>query len=275
MIDTEKFRRDGIVFPAGKIDVDGFEQAYYDFQESSQKLRGKDTYLKPHLVSPWLDELVRHPQILDDVEALIGPDIVLWESDWSVKRAGTGDYVPWHQDSPYWNLSSDDVVSVWVAINDVTVDNGAMMVVPGTHAKGQLGEIDADGNLHQAYADGQRTTDENCMFPFAHLKTDYTDEAVSVELDAGEYSIHSVHLIHGGGPNPSDKDRIGFAMRYISAETRNIGSVDSVTAVRGNCDRDYYVFESRPSGDFVPTDLAAMEEALTYPSGFGEAKRAR
>jgi len=275
MINKRNFFNDGIVFPAGKLDVSGFEDQYYEFQRRSIALRGRETYLKPHLVSPWLDHLVRDPIIVDAVEAMIGPQIVLWESDWSVKRAGTGDYVPWHQDSPYWNLSTSEVVSVWLAISHVTEANGPMQVVLGSHTQGKLGSIDAKGNLFKAYEAGERTTDENCMFPFSHLQTDYEDLAVPVILKPGEFSIHSVDLIHGGGANLSDQDRIGFVMRFISADTRYLGDVDSVTSIRGDCCRGYFVEEPRPEAEFSPESVVALERALTYPSGFGEAKRLR
>ena len=275
MIDTNLFNKDGIVFPAGKIDASEFERKYHEFQSNSRQLRGKETYLKPHLISPWLNQLVREPNILDTVEQLIGPDIVLWESDWSVKRAGTGDYVPWHQDSPYWNLSTDDVVSVWLAISDVTDDNGPMQVVPGSHAQGRIGKTSATGNLYTAYSEGQRTTDEKCMFPFAHLAENYDNNAVAVTMKPGEFSIHSVNLIHGGGPNPSDTDRIAFAMRFISADTRYLGNVDSITPVRGNCERDYFIVEPQPDEEFSAQSLINLNHALTFPSGFGEDKRLR
>ena len=273
--DLETFSRDGIVFPAGRIDVTGFDARYRAFQAESRRLRGKETWLKPHLVSAWLDQVVRHAAILAAVESVIGPDIVLWESDWTVKRAGSGDYIPWHQDSPYWNLSTDEVVTIWLAISDVSRDNGAMEVVPGSHRDGQIGEIDAAGKLFDAYSAGQRTTDPDCMFPFAHLDASYAVNAIPVELGAGEFSIHCVHLVHGGGPNPSADDRIGFAMRFISADTRYRGEVDSVTPIQGNCERDHFVLEQRPSGEFQTHDLVALERALRYPSGFGESKRLR
>ncbi len=275
MIDREAFLQQGIIFPAGKIDVSGFEQKYYEFQERSIELRGKETYLKPHLVSPWLDRISRERVIIEAVETLIGSEIVLWESDWSVKRAGSGDYVPWHQDSPYWNLSTNKVVSVWLAISHITEDNGPMQVVLGSHVDGKIGSVDADGNLFKAYEAGQRTTDKNCMFPFAHLKENYDSNAVPVILQPGEFSIHSVDLIHGGGVNPSQQDRIGFVMRYMSADTRYLGDIDSVTAIKGDCHRDYFVQEPSPDGEFSRQSLVALERALTYPSGFGEAKRLR
>lgn len=116
LIDKQRFTRDGIICPVGQIDVPGYANLYDQFQAHSLAVRGKETFIKPHLVSAWLDEIVRSPLIVDMVAELIGPDIVLWESDWAVKRAGTGEYVPWHQDSPYWNLSTDNVVSVLLAV---------------------------------------------------------------------------------------------------------------------------------------------------------------
>ena len=274
VIDTELFHRDGIVFPAGQTDVTGFTEGYARFQSDSARMRGRESYIKPHLASAWLDQVVRRPSIVDVVEQIIGPDIALWESDWSVKRAGTGDYVPWHQDSPYWNLSTDYVVSVWLAVGDVSVENGAMEVSPGSHRHGQIGALSVAGDVHDSYAKGVRTTDDDCMFPYSQdLGQETNDGAIPVELRAGEFSIHSIHLVHGGGPNPSHRDRIGFGMRYISADTRCRCGIDSVTAIRGNCNRDYYTLEPRADGEFTP--LAALERALEYPSGFGEARRTR
>lgn len=275
MFNLENFNRDGIVFPAGQIDVTGFIERFEAFQERSQELRGKTTYIKPHLVSAWVDELAHHPTIIDLVEQILGPDIVLWTSDWNVKRAGTGDYVPWHQDSPYWNLSTDKVVTVWIAIGDVTEANGAMEVVLGSHANGRIGEINADGSIYEAYETGQRTTDDDCMFPFAHLTDEHGRSAVPVELKSGEFSIHDVNIVHGGGPNPSDHDRIGLGFRYISADTRYLGNMDSVTAIRGKCERDYFIMEPQPDGEWTEAGLAAFNTAIPYPSGFGETKRKR
>ena len=275
MFDLETYHRDGIVYPAGRIDPTGLVEKYGAFQKRSNELRGKDTYIKPHLVSAWLSDLVRHPAILDVVQQILGPDVILWESDWSVKRAGTGDYIPWHQDSPYWNLSTDEVVSVWVAMGDVSTANGAMEVVPGSHANGRMGSINADGNIYEAYEAGQRKTDDDCMFPFAHLTDEAGKSAVPVELRSGEFSAHDVNLVHGGGPNKSGEDRIGFAMRYLSADTRYLGNIDSVTAISGDCERDYFVYEPRPDGEWTEAGMAAFETAVLYPSGFGESKRKR
>jgi len=95
-------------------------------------------------------------------------------------------------------------------------------------------------------------------------------DAVYVELQPGEFSIHHVDLVHGGGPNTSTNDRIGYAMRYISARTFCRTGPDSVMPMRGNVDHEQFVFEPRPSVSFSEQAWTAFETAMTYPSGFGD-----
>ena len=60
---------------------------------------------KPHLLFTWLNDLVRHPRILDAVEDIIGPDILCWGTNFFIKEARNPGFVSWHQDSTYWGLS--------------------------------------------------------------------------------------------------------------------------------------------------------------------------
>src|SRR6516165_106086 len=93
-------------------------------------LRG-DIRHKPHLLFPFLADLVRHPRILDALEDLYGPDLFCWSSNFFIKEAETPSFVSWHQDSTYWGLSKPDVISAWVALTPSTTENGAMAVIPG------------------------------------------------------------------------------------------------------------------------------------------------
>jgi hypothetical protein len=163
-LDSAVFNRDGIAWPFTAIPADqvsDLEQKYRHFQAEVTKIRGRECHLKPHLVSTWLDSIAHNPIILDTVEATIGPDILLWSSDFAVKAAGKGTWVPWHQDTPYWNLSTTEVVSVWFAITPATVANGAMKVMLGTHKSGALGQINFDGDPHQGIARGERKSSED------------------------------------------------------------------------------------------------------------------
>ena len=133
------FLENGIIWPLkgpNESSPGNLLEKYRQFQSNAVKHRGREIHLKPHLVSTWLDSIVCDTSILDVVESAIGPNILLWSSDFAVKGAGLGTWIPWHQDTPYWNLSTTEVVSVWYAITDANIDNGAMKVVTGTHRSG-------------------------------------------------------------------------------------------------------------------------------------------
>ena len=103
-LDLAVFERDGIAWPLialSENETSDLEQKYRNFQSTVTSVRGRECHLKPHLVSTWLDGIVHNPVILDAVDAAIGPDILLWSSDFAVKAAGQATWVPWHQDTPY------------------------------------------------------------------------------------------------------------------------------------------------------------------------------
>ena len=149
--------------------------------------------------------LTRHPGILDQVESVLGPDIVLWGCQVFCKPAGDGMEVPWHQDGHYWPIRPLANCTVWVAIDDSTTENGCLRVMPGSHEPGELFEHNADSRerltLNQA-------VDESVMSRY---------DAADVELDAGQMSLHDVFLIHGSNQNTSVKRRAGIAIRYMPA----------------------------------------------------------
>src|SRR3954453_10570042 len=89
---------------------------------------------EPHVNSAFWLELCRHPRVLDCVQSVLGPDLVLIMSHLIVKRAGDGLPVAWHQDNTYWpSVNGSDVGTVWMAIDDTDRANGCMRVIPCTH----------------------------------------------------------------------------------------------------------------------------------------------
>jgi non-heme Fe2+,alpha-ketoglutarate-dependent halogenase len=193
---------------------------------------------KTHLVFTWLNELIRHPGILDAVEDLIGPNILCWGTSFFIKEARNPSYVSWHQDSTYWGLEPPDIVTAWVAISESTLENGAMRVIPGTHNGEQLGHRDtfAPNNL---LSRGQE------------IAVDVDGSAaVDLVLQPGEMSLHHVRLIHGSEPNPSPRRRIGFAIRYLPTHVRQtVGERDFATLVRGVDTYHNFEVEQRPDTD--------------------------
>ncbi len=210
---------------------------------------------KTHLALTWADELIRHPGILDAVEQVIGPNILCWGSSFFVKNARDSSYVSWHQDSTYWGLEPPDIVTAWVALSESVAANGAMRVVPGTHKLDQVAHRDtfAAGNL---LSRGQEVV----------VDVDAA-RAVALELLPGEMSLHHVRLIHGSEPNPSDRRRIGFAIRYLPTHVRQVvGKHDSATLVRGEDRHGNFLPERRPEADLAPAALAFHAEMTEQTS---------
>ena len=92
--------------------------------------------LKPHLLSTFFDEMARDKSIIDNVKKIIGEDIYVWSSAFFAKAPGEGKIVSYHQDNPYWQLTTDKVVSAWVALTNSNKESGALEVVPETHKMG-------------------------------------------------------------------------------------------------------------------------------------------
>jgi hypothetical protein len=220
------------------------------FEAGAGPLAGKLRH-KSHLLFPWLNELIRQPRILDAVEDLIGPDILCWGSSFFIKEPRNTAYVSWHQDSTYWGLEPPDVVTAWVALSDSIVANGAMRVVPDSHRQDQFPHRDT-------------FAPDNLLSRGQEIMVDVdARRAVTLELAAGEMSLHHVRLIHGSEPNPSDTRRIGFAIRYIPTHVRQIaGSHDTATLVRGDDRYGHFEAEQVPETECSPAALA-YHEAVT------------
>jgi hypothetical protein len=220
------------------------------FEASGTGMQGAVRH-KPHLLFTWLNDLIRHPRILDAVEDVIGPDILCWGTSFFIKEPRDPSFVSWHQDSTYWGLEPPDIVTAWVAFTDSTAANGAMRVVPETHKLDQVPHRDtfAAQNLLSRGQEIMVDVDER--------------KAVMLELAAGEMSLHHVRLIHGSDPNPSPDRRIGFAIRYIPTHVRQVaGSHDSATLVRGEDRYRHFEPEQRPDADMSPGAIA-RHAALT------------
>ena len=163
---------------------------------------------KPHVSDRRFLELCSLPAILDAVEQFIGPDIVLFSTHIICKAKGDGLAVPWHQDAVYWPLEPMNVITLWLAIDDSTVENGCMQVIPGTH---MLGPIE-----HVEIAHPETKVLHRGVPPHRF------DEARAVDcvLPRGGCSFHAPYLIHGSAPNTSPRRRCGFTLRFMPASTR-------------------------------------------------------
>ena len=164
-------------------------------ERGAEGVRGNELFL----------ELARHKEILDLVEQLIGPDLVLWGCQAFCKPAGNGMEVPWHQDGHYWPIKPLATCTVWIAIDDSAIENGCLRVIPRSHR---------EQTLHSHLVEDRTDVVLN-----QRVEEDLFDDstAVDVELEAGQMSLHDVYLIHGSNPNRSPRRRAGLAIRYMPA----------------------------------------------------------
>jgi hypothetical protein len=76
--------------------------------------------------SPWFNDLIRHPRILDAIEDVIGPDILVWTSTFFIKEPHSPTFAAWHQDGTYFGLEPQEQVCAWVALTEATAEAGCM-----------------------------------------------------------------------------------------------------------------------------------------------------
>ncbi|HEY3266192.1 MAG TPA: phytanoyl-CoA dioxygenase family protein [Armatimonadota bacterium] len=162
----------------------------------------------PHLKTPALLEACRHPALLDAAGSIVGPNIVLFASHLIAKAKGDGLEVPWHQDAEYWELEPMEVATLWLAVDESTVENGCMRVLPGTHKAGLV--------PHRAAQD----KDSKVLDKGVDMSPYDLSKAVNIELAPGDCSFHAPYLLHGSTANHSQKRRCGYTMRYMPASTR-------------------------------------------------------
>ena len=144
---------------------------------------------------------LRHDKILDITAQLIGPGIRTNGDKLNMKSAEVGSPVEWHQDWAFYPHTNDDLLAVGVAIDDMTVENGCLLVVPGSHK----------GRIHDHHLNGR--------FAGAVTEPDFTGEgAVPIEIRAGGISIHHVRMLHASAPNTSGKPRRLLLYMYCAVD---------------------------------------------------------
>ena len=213
---------------------------------------------KSHLVFPWINDLMRHPRVLDAVEDILGPNLLVWSTSFFIKEARDPGFVSWHQDATYWGLSSPDVCTAWIALSPANKISGCMKFIPGTHKK----QVEHADTFHE---DNLLTRGQEIAVEVDELK------AIYAELKPGQASLHHVLLFHGSAPNQSDDRRIGLAVRYVPTYVRQaVGAKDSATLVRGIDEHKNFASEPRPRVELDPEGLAfhraatAAQAAVLY-----------
>lgn len=253
---AESYRQDGYV---GPVDIVPAAEAatHRAALEDAEAQLGPMHYIdKVHtvLISAW--ELCTHPAVVDLVEQMIGPDILLYNSTFIIKEPGTEAKINWHQDLTYWGLADPDAqVSMWLALAPATEESGCMRMVPGSHRYGQLDHAtdSGDGNL---LLKGQYIADADQLG---------AESSRLCALDPGQASFHHGWTVHASGPNRSGDRRIGLNVQYIAPHNNVGGSTEpgasgSGIMLRGSDGYGYFGTDQAPTSNLDPAAVTRWRE---------------
>jgi hypothetical protein len=237
---VEGYHRDGFLFPIPALGAS--EVAYFRscHDELDRRLGGRPSARQKaqcHLHFRWACDLATRPAILDAVEDIVGPNILVHSSTIFAKYAGDEKFISWHQDSHYWGLSEPRLVSAWVALSDSDPENGCLRVLPGTHLR--------------RYPHIERPEEKNILGRGLTVAEGLDEgRAVDVVLRAGEMSFHHADIVHGSNANRSPGPRVGFAIRYVATGVKQETRRYDVILARGRDDHGHYRVRENPTWGF-------------------------
>ena len=217
----KKFQKNGFVFPIQVIDLKNANQCRKKLEDVEKKIGKLHYKSKVHTILTWVYKLAIDNNILDLVEKILGPNILLHNATFIIKEANTLSHVSWHQDLTYWGFSSDEQVSVWIALSPATKKSGCMQMIPKSHNWGKLKHVDTEDS-NNVLSSGQTVNN--------------IDESKSIycDLKCGEASFHHGWILHKSNKNLSNDRRIGLNMQFLSTDVKQLKhNFDSAICVRG------------------------------------------
>ncbi|HUP60957.1 MAG TPA: phytanoyl-CoA dioxygenase family protein [Thermoanaerobaculia bacterium] len=231
----DAFDRDGVLFPLPVLDEAELAAARIEIARLEAAHGGVlKRFDRAHLFFRWAYELALQPHVVDAVAGILGDDVVVWGSLILSKPPYDPGFVAWHQDGAYAGFLGDaPAVSAWIALSDSTIESGCMRVVPGSHRQ-RLEHTVKNAPLNML-SHGQEVAAE----------VDERD-AVDVQLQAGEMSLHHVDIIHGSNANHSSWTRTGFIVRYSTP--RMLRSITPVVVARGRDVTHLDMLRTPPAG---------------------------
>jgi ectoine hydroxylase-related dioxygenase (phytanoyl-CoA dioxygenase family) len=210
--------------------------------------------------SPWFNDLIRHPRILDAVEDVIGPNILVWTSTFFIKEPRSPTFAAWHQDGTYFGLEPREQVCAWVALTDATAEAGCMEMVSSHGAPRQLHHA-ALGLAHSINRAGQTIVDE------------FDDSnPIAMALPAGSFSLHHELAVHRSAPNGAAHRRVGIGLNYIPTHVRVNGPIRlNAMLVRGQDTHGNFDLIDPPKAERDAVALAVHQEVSDrYRANYNE-----
>ncbi|MCG6903383.1 MAG: phytanoyl-CoA dioxygenase family protein [Rhodobacter sp.] len=249
---------DGYLFPVPVLDAGEAAEARAELEAIERKWLDNglplplNTYkrVNAHVVMPFAAGIARDPRVLDVIEGILGPDILVYAAEFFIKEPRTTQIVSMHQDLTYWGLgATQNLVTAWIALSPSTPASGCMDFVRASHKNPILPHED--------------TFDENNLLSRGQeirVKVAEKDK-VAIEIHPGQMSLHHGLTIHGSGPNTSDDRRIALVVRYCTPDVaQEVGDKDYAMPARGTDDKGNFIHVPVPEADFSAASLALYDE---------------
>lgn len=255
---AQQYWRDGYLFPLPSVSSQVARDARAELERIERDWLDNglplplNTYkrINAHVVLPMVTRIATDPAILDVIESLLGPDIMIFSAEFFIKEPRTTQIVSMHQDLTYWGLGAiDGLVTAWIPLSPATPESGCMDFVRGSHKNAILEHAD--------------TFDENNLLSRGQevkVEVDPKDKT-SIEIHPGQMSLHHGLTIHGSGPNRSNDRRIALVVRYIRPDmAQQVGDKDYAMLARGEDRHGNFIHIPPPESDFAPASMALYDE---------------
>jgi hypothetical protein len=230
----QRYQCDGILFPVPVLTVDEVQRYRAACDHLETDLGGRPRTVETrqmHLHFRWAFELATHTRVLDAVEELLGPNLLVWATELFTKHPGDGISVGWHRDEDYTGIDPALATTAWIALAPSTRENGCLQVVLGSHR-----------------SDGLAAS---------------TNRNVNVVLEPGEMSLHNGRLLHGSEPNSSDQKRIGFVVRFVTPAAKAGENRPPALLARGVDDHGHFQIVPPPDDIDPKRALELMRQSAS------------
>ncbi len=252
---VDSYRYNGFLFPVPALTPDEVATCLAGLQrlelELGSPVAEADVKWRSHAYahSPWFNTLIRHKRILDAIEDVIGPNILVWTSTFFIKEPHSPTFAAWHQDGTYFGLEPKEQVCAWVALTDASEQAGCMEQLSSRGAPRQYNHA-ALGLANSINRAGQ-----TIMEAFDQ------SNPVAMALRAGEFSLHHELAVHRSAPNHASHRRVGIGLNYIPTHVR----VDSpvrckAMLVRGEDRYGHFDLIDPPSAERDAAALAVHQQ---------------
>lgn len=231
-------RQDAIIL---RQEIERFENRY-------PNLKGQMDF-KANRIMACVNQACQTPRLLDIMEDLLGPDLLLWNATFRIKQNDGKGHADWHQDTAYIKLKPLLAIC-WMAINDVPEKAGCLQIIPGSHKGPLLSHREGDDP-------------DSILSRAQYIDQDLdTSSAISLPLEAGEACIFNHAVIHASGPNTAKERRIGLLMDFLPTSAIKQGGRDTATLVRGEDHHGHFDLETTAVDDDPYVNLEAQKNAL-------------